>query len=78
MTERELYISIIPDVAEIIVYLNRISKEDQQQIKISEELFHSSRPPSSPEPSSNLFMIHMHRKMRSIMTSAIAEPRCGL
>ena len=53
-------------------------QEDQQQIKISEELFHSSRPPSSPEPSSNLFMIHMHRKMRSIMTSAIAEPRCGL
>lgn len=33
MTERELYVSIIPDVAEIIVYLNRISKEDQQQIK---------------------------------------------
>lgn len=33
MTERELYVSIIPDVAEIIVYFNRISKEDQQQIK---------------------------------------------
>ena len=30
---RILYVSIIPDVAEIIVYLNRISKEDQQQIK---------------------------------------------
>lgn len=33
MTEREFYVSIIPDVAEIIVYLSRISKEDQQQIK---------------------------------------------
>ena len=53
-------------------------QEDQQQIEVFEKLFHSSRPPSSEEPSSNLFMIHMQIKMRMIMTSAMAEPRCGL
>ena len=53
-------------------------KEDQQQIEVLEKLFHSSSPPSSEEPSSNLFMIHMQMKMRMIITSAMAEPRCGL
>lgn len=33
MTEREFYISIIPEVAELITYLKRISKEDQKQVK---------------------------------------------
>lgn len=33
MTEREFYISIIPNVAELIVYLKRMSKEKQRQIK---------------------------------------------
>ena len=31
MTEREFYISIIPNVAELIVYLKRMSKEKQRQ-----------------------------------------------
>ncbi|WP_270853476.1 hypothetical protein [Roseburia hominis] len=33
MTEREFYISIIPDVAEMIVYLKKIPEEGQEQIK---------------------------------------------
>lgn len=33
MTEREFYISIVPDVAEIVLYLKRLPKEDQEQIK---------------------------------------------
>ena len=33
MTEREFYISIIPDIAELIVYLKRMSKEEQKQIE---------------------------------------------
>ena len=33
MTEREFYISIIPNVTELIVYLKRMSKEKQRQIK---------------------------------------------
>ena len=57
----------------------RVQKEEnQQQIEVFEKLFHSSSPPSSEEPSSNLFMIHMQMKMRMVITSAIAEPRCGL
>ena len=53
-------------------------QEDQQQIEVLEKLFHSSRPPSSEELSSHLFMIHIQIKMRMIITSAMAEPRCGL
>lgn len=33
MTERELYISIIPDLAEAIVYLKRLPREEQEKIK---------------------------------------------
>ncbi len=33
MTEREFYISIIPDVAELIENLKVLPKEDQEQIK---------------------------------------------
>ena len=33
MSEREVYISIIPDVAELIVYLKRLSREEQEQVK---------------------------------------------
>lgn len=33
MSEREFYISIIPDVAELIVYLKRLSREEQGQVK---------------------------------------------
>ena len=33
MTEREFYISIVPDVAELILYLKRLPRKDQEQIK---------------------------------------------
>lgn len=33
MTEREFYISIIPDVAKLVVYLKNTSKEEREQIK---------------------------------------------
>ena len=33
MSEREFYISIIPDVVELIVYLKRLSREEQEQVK---------------------------------------------
>lgn len=33
MTERELYILIIPKLAEVIVYLKRLPREEREQIK---------------------------------------------
>ena len=60
---------------------DRCVQQDEQDghVKLLNELFHHSiSPPSSEEPSSNLFITHMHRKMSPIITSAMAEPSCGL